>query len=312
MRAPSRLLPMTRSCGVGLAFVTALVSGTAIFVSSYAVRRFPGPTVFTTAKNLIAAILLGTLLAATTARRSPAGFTPPTAAAERLGLGVVGVAGGGIAFVLFFEGMSRTSSIDAAFIHKTLVVWVAIGAVAFLHERLGPLHLLAIAALLLGEAVLTEDLGSLVAESGELMILCATLLWSIEVLVAKRLLRTLSPLTVGTARIGIGMVVLLGWLASSGEVADLTGLSITQWGWALLTGTFLTAYVLTWCAALARAQAVDVTAVLVVGAVVTALLDTALKGAPLLPDLGGLALIAAGAALVRSAAHSGTGDPITR
>ncbi len=45
-----------------------------------------------------------------------------------------------------------------------------------------------------------------------------------------------------------------------------------QWRWILLTGLLLTAYVATWYAALARAQAVDVTAVLVFGAVVTALL----------------------------------------
>ncbi len=304
-----RLVPETRSWGVGLAFAAAMISGVAIFVNSHALPRFPGPTVYTTAKNLTATVLLGTLLAVSTARRSPAGLTSPSTRAERLGLGVVGVLGGGVAFVLFFEGMSRASSTDAAFIHKTLVIWVAIGAVVFLHERLGPWHLVAIAALLVGEAVLTEDLGSMVAEAGEVMILAATLLWSVEVLVAKRLLRTLSPLTVGTCRLGIGLVVLMGWLALSGDISTLTGLSARQWGWAVLTGTILTGYVLTWYSALARAQAVDVTAVLVLGAVVTALLDVVFEGSPLLPDLGGLLLIAAGAALMRVAVSAEKTDP---
>ena len=57
---------------------------------------------------------------------------------------------------------------------------------------------------------------------------------------------------------------------SRGAAADLLALTAAQWGWALLTGLLLTAYVATWYAALARAQAVDVTAVLVFGAVVTA------------------------------------------
>ena len=44
-------------------------------------------------------------------------------------------------------------------------------------------------------------------------------------------------------------------------------------------------------AALARAQAVDVTAVLVVASVITALLGAAVNGAPLAPQLGWLVLV---------------------
>ena len=52
----------------------------------------------------------------------------------------------------------------------------------------------------------------------------------------------------------------------------------------------------TWFAALARAQAVDVTAVLVFGAVVTAVLSRAADGVAF--DLGGVILITAGALIV--------------
>jgi hypothetical protein len=58
----------------------------------------------------------------------------------------------------------------------------------------------------------------------------------------------------------------------------------------------LTGYVATWYAALARAQAVDVTAVLVLAAIVTALLNAGYAGASL--DVLGLGLIAAGGALI--------------
>jgi hypothetical protein len=54
--------------------------------------------------------------------------------------------------------------------------------------------------------------------------------------------------------------------------------------------------VATWYAALARAQAVDVTAVLVIAAIVTALLNAGFEGAPV--DLAGLGLIGLGAGLV--------------
>jgi len=54
--------------------------------------------------------------------------------------------------------------------------------------------------------------------------------------------------------------------------------------------------VATWFAALARAQAVDVTAVLVFGAVITALLSRWADGVAF--DLGGVILITAGAILI--------------
>jgi drug/metabolite transporter (DMT)-like permease len=97
---------------------------------------------------------------------------------------------------------------------------------------------------------------------------------------------------------GIGSAVLVAWSALRGELGALLGLTAVQWGWVLLTGVVLAGYVGTWFAALARAQAVDVTAVLVVGAVVTTVLAAAVQGVPLVPQLGWLALVVAGGVLV--------------
>jgi uncharacterized membrane protein len=89
-------------------------------------------------------------------------------------------------------------------------------------------------------------------------------------------------------------------VAVSGKAGAFAALDAGQWQWILVTGLILTAYVATWYAALARAQAIDVTAVLVFGAVVTALLSGAADGAPV--DVTGTVLVAAGAALVAVAA----------
>jgi uncharacterized membrane protein len=97
---------------------------------------------------------------------------------------------------------------------------------------------------------------------------------------------------------GVGLVVLTGWLTATGQLSDLLGYSLTQWRWILLTGLLLTGYVTTWFAALSRAQAVDVTAVLVLGAVVTAVLNGLFRGVPLQPDLPGLALLVGGGIVV--------------
>jgi drug/metabolite transporter (DMT)-like permease len=136
--------------------------------------------------------------------------------------------------------------------------------------------------------------------AGEAMILAATLLWSVEVIVVKRLVVPLEPRTLAAARMALGTVVLVAWVAVSGRGSELLGLSASQWGWAVLTGALLTAYVATWYAALARAQAVDVTAVLVFGAVVTAVLAGAADGVAI--DGLGLVLIALGASVAAAAA----------
>jgi drug/metabolite transporter (DMT)-like permease len=147
-----------------------------------------------------------------------------------------------------------------------------------------------------GPAWLAGELGTLAFGAGEAMILAATLLWAIEVILVKRLLVALEPRTLAVARMGLGTVVLVGWLAVSGRGGDLLGLGGEQWGWAILTGLLLAAYVATWYAALARAQAVDVTAVLVVGAVVSATLAGVVDGTPVDP-LGAI-LVSVGAALI--------------
>lgn len=296
-------IPKTRLWGLALATATAVVSGFALFINGYGVRSWSGAgastAAYTTFKNLVAALFLG-IIAWAAARRSPAGSLRPKNASQWRRLGLIGVIGGGVPFLLFFEGLARASSGQAAFIHKTMLVWVALLAVPLLAERITTVHVAAMALLVAGQAALTgvSDLGF---GAGEAMILAATLLWAGEVIVAKRLLADVPAPTVAVARMGIGAVVLVAWTAITGGFASLGALTGTQWGWALVTGLVLTGYVATWYGALARAQAVDVTAVLVFGAVVTAALEVGIRGVAL-PSAAGLVMVTLGAALAAAAA----------
>ena len=293
----------TRATGVAIALVTAVVSGISVYVNSRGVSHFDDATVYTTAKNAVAGLLLVTLALPILLTR-PSGATRrarPGTRREWIGLLALACIGGSVPFVLFFEGLSRATATQAAFIHKTLVVWVAILAVGLLRERLGAPHLAAIALVVAGQAWLVGGgLGTVAFGAGEAMILAATLLWAVEVIVAKVLLGALDPRTLAAARMGLGTVVLIGWLGVSGRLGDLVALGSEQWVWAIATGLLLTAYVATWYAALARAQAVDVTAVLVFGAVVTAVVARVADGAAI--DPVGIALVTAGAALITVAA----------
>ena len=136
----------TRARGVALALCTAAISGVAIFVNGYGVKRFGDATVYTTAKNAIAGLVL-VLLAVAASRLPPGRNDParrPRARAQLPALLAVAAVGGSIPFVLFFEGLARASSTQAAFVHKTLVIWVALLAVPLLRERLSRAHYAAI------------------------------------------------------------------------------------------------------------------------------------------------------------------------
>ena len=125
------------------------------------------------------------------------------------GLLAVATIGGSVPFVLFFEGLARAEAPQAAFIHKTLVVWVALLAVPLLHERIGVPHVAAIALLVAGQAWLVGEVGTVTFGAGEAMILGATVLWACEVILVKRLLVAVSPRALAAARMGFGTVLLV-------------------------------------------------------------------------------------------------------
>jgi len=311
LERPASTTPATRSLrrnGVALALAAACVSGLAVFVNGEAVGRFPSPTTYTTAKNLIAGLLLVTVAAWSTARTPERRAEQFDIRGSAAGLTAVAVIGGAIPFVLFFEGLARASSTDAAFLHKTLVIWAAILATGVLRERIGWIHVAAIALLVGGHAALTGGLGSLRLGPGEVMILVATLCWAVELVLVKRLLRDVPTPVVAATRLAGGSAVLVAWLVVTSRVDELLGLGAAQWAWVAVTGTILATFVSLWFAALARAPVIDVTAILVVGAVITGVLGITVGHDPLDGRLPGWVLIALGAALVAGRAVSRPGD----
>ena len=292
----------SRAIGVGFALVAAVISGVAVFVNAKGVSHFDDATVYTTAKNAVAGGLLLALALPLLAgaSRSGTGTRRPRSRRSWLGLVALACIGGSAPFVLFFEGLSRATATQAAFIQKTLVIWVALLAVPLLRERIRPVHLAAIALVVGGQAWLAGDLGTIVFGGGETMILAATLMWAVEVILVKRLVEGIDPRMLAAGRMAIGVVILGAWVLVSGRMSGLVGLSAEQWQWAFLTGLLLTGYVGTWYAALAFAPAIDVTAVLVFGAVITAVLSGTIDGAAV--DVAGIALVTAGVALAGVAA----------
>jgi drug/metabolite transporter (DMT)-like permease len=293
--------------GVLLAFGTAAISGLSVYLNSFGVKLVSDAAVYTTAKNGVAAIVLVALAVAFGAGREARALD----SRNRLGLVAIAIIGGSIPFVLFFSGLAIATAPTAAFIQKTMFIWVALMAVPFLGERLGLVQIGALGTLLVGQALIAPPTG-MGWGAGETMIAAATLLWSVEVVVAKRLLTGISPQLLGASRMGLGLVILVGYLVVSGRLGGLAAISGEAWLWVLITGGLLAGYVATWFGALRLASATTVTSVLVLAAVVTGVLSALNKGvAPDPKVIAGYLLVIAGTALVAyltalrpSAAHA--------
>jgi drug/metabolite transporter (DMT)-like permease len=299
-------IPRTRAWGIAMALVTTVTSGFAVYLNAFGVRAWKdtgaSSATYTTMKNLVAALVLVVLAAAlsrTGWRDDPVREGSSPASRRRVGAGLVlvGIIGGAVPFLLFFEGLSRASTTQAALIHKSLVIWVALLAVPLLREKVRPVHVAAIALIVAGQVAMAGGISGLGFGVGELMIFGATLLWSLEVVVAKRLLHVVPALTTAVARMAIGSAVLVGFVVLSGGLGQLGALEVRHWLWAVATGAVLSLFVATWYLGLARAQAVDVTAVLVFAVVITSALEAGFSGGTL-PSPLGIGLVTAGVALV--------------
>ncbi len=291
--------------GLVFAGVTAAVSGVSVFVNSYGVRSVTSAAVYTTGKNLFAAVLL---VAFALVARSTRLFARPAPAESKrqaltgvwrlAALGYVAIIGGGVAFIMFFDGLARTAAVPAAFLHDTLVVWVTIIAWPALRERLSKWNVIAIAILVVGLVASSGGVGSLVVNSGNALILGATVLWGLETVVIKKTLAGSDPANLGVVRMVGGFAVLIAYLAITGQFGALLALDANALRWVILTGVLLGTYVASWMVALSRARAIDVTSILVSSAIVTAVLQAVVQHKNLQPEAWGLALIAAGSLAV--------------
>jgi drug/metabolite transporter (DMT)-like permease len=303
-------IPRTVGWGIALATATALISGVSVFANGLIVKEFADPVVLTGARNaLVGAVLLAILLGSGGAREIRELST------RRAGtLLLIAVIGGSIPFILFFTGLAQASGPGAAFIHKTLFVWVSILAVPFLGETLGLVQIAALGVLVVG-TLLVGPTGAMGPGPAELLILAATVLWAVEVVIARRLLSRegVSVRLAATSRMALGAVLILGFLAVSGRLGGVAALTGTQWLMIAGTGVLLFGYVTTWYAALQRAPAALVSSILVGGAVVTAGLAVVRTGTVPAPSVeAGLLLLAVGVVMAIAAgrrAAPATADP---
>ena len=287
-------MKLSQQRGIMLALGAAIVSGISIYVNKFGVAQVSNPFIYTTVKNSVVVVGLLAAVGLLTSWKELRGLTPAQWLAW-IGLGVIG---GGIPFLLFFQGLSTASAASASLIQKTLFLWVALLAVPLLRERLGLWQVFGLAVLALGQFLLQPLTHWSGWGSGETLILLATWLWAIETILAKKVLGWMSPHTAALGRMGIGAMVMWGFLAFTGRAGTVFTLNGTQWFWIVITAVFLMAYVWTWYGALKAAPATLVTSVLTIGAIITILLSAVLdQHTATVPQIIAMTLLVLGAAL---------------
>lgn len=281
--------------GVLLVLATAIVSGVATFVNTYAVQG-TGSDAFVTMRNVVVALLLVPFAVVVgRASRTPLGRR------DWARLVAIGLIGGAIPFLLFFHGLAIAAQAGAgttaSFLYRTLFLMATVLGVVVLGERFRRRVALA-AALLLGGNLLLLSLASPVLSDGDAYVLAATALWAVEYTVSKRTLRDLPSGTVALGRMGFGAVFLSAYLLLTAQAGTIATFTSAEWQWVAVSALLLTAFVATWYAGLRRVDLGVATSVLVLGYPVTWLLSVVVRSSAFTPaEALGAAVVAAGVVL---------------
>src|SRR3990167_5955878 len=260
------------SKGITLVFGTAIISGFAIFINSFGVKGF-NPYLYAFLRNILVALFLVGLIFGI--KEFPC--LKKLKKKDWLLLAIIGLIGGSIPFLLFFKGLSLTTAASGSFVHKTMFIYVAILAGGFLKEKLPSRLLIAGALLLIGNLYFLKFLPSGV-QTGDLLVLAATLFWAVENTISKYALRTLSPRIVAFGRMGIGSVFIAAFLLFTGGFGAVSTLTSLHWQWVLISAVILFGYVTTWYTGLKYINVSTATIILLLGSPITSLLAFMFQG----------------------------------
>ncbi len=258
--------------GYYLVLATALVSGISIFLNKWAVEGL-NPYIFTWSKNILVAIFMFSLILLLREWREMKALKARNWAL----LAIIGFVGGSIPFLMFFKGLQMTSAANAAFIHKTMFIYVAVLAAVFLKERLNLAFFAGALLLLAGNYLLLKyAFGGF--DAGSALVFGATLFWAAENTLSKYVLREVNSRIVAFGRMFFGSLFILAFLVATGNIADIASITLPQVKWILFTSILLLLYVATWYEGLRTVPVSVATCILLLGSVITTSLQFAFLG----------------------------------
>ena len=232
--------------GTLLVICTAIISGFAIPVNKFLIIGLD-PAVFTAIRAIIIAVGFFVLASF----QSKFNYKKFKKVPWKYLL-AIGFVGGGLAFLLYFTGLKLTTSGRAAFLHKTLPLYVVILAFLFLKEKITRKQIVAICLMFLGTLLLYEskikptELWSN-PSFGDLLVIIATFCWAVENVIAKAaMIKGESNFVVTFARMFFGAIFLFAAVMLLNKFDELLTLTPEQVGKLLISASILFGYVLTW------------------------------------------------------------------
>ncbi|OGG01926.1 hypothetical protein A2Z33_01665 [Candidatus Gottesmanbacteria bacterium RBG_16_52_11] len=274
-----------------LALLAAVISGISIYVNSLFVSG-ADPLAFVLVRNaLVAALLFAGILVF----RGLPYFRLPLSDWKKLI--VVGIVGGGIPFVLFFTGLRETGGVAGNIINKSLFLWVTMLAYISLKEKPKPAALAALAFLAAGTFA-GSGIMDLKPGRGLFMVLAATMIWSVEYILAKRTLKTVPVTLLAFGRMLFGLPVLVVWSAFRGTLTAPVGIMPQFLLPVALSGFLLALFMVSWYGALRRSPAYLVSGLLTVSPAVSVFAAAGFSGKPVTGNFWSIGLLAAGAILI--------------
>jgi len=283
--------------GLLLILLAGLISGFSIFINGFGVKEFDS-SLFTFLKNVTVAIFLFSIILIA------GNFSKLKSLKKKhwIQLIIIGFIGGSIPFLLFFKGLQMTSGTTSAFIQKTLFIFVSVFALMFLKEKINKSFLIGASLILTGTYFMIKPNFSF--SIGHILILIATIFWAIEVTFAKHVLKEVSGTMVGFGRMFFGSLFILIFLLFTGKISLTRLINSQQIGWIVLTSVFLFLYVFSFYNGLKRVKVSIATAIISIGAPITATLNFIFQGKSItLNQSIGIFLIIIGIVLVTWFAH---------
>lgn len=261
-------MSQTLKKGIQFALLAATISGFSIFYNKIVLVKGVDPLILNIVKNGGVAFILSLFLLNSKTNRM---LLQKSVRKNFPKLLLIGVLGGSIPFLFFFEGLKLTTAINAAIIQKSLFIWVALLAIPLLKERLSKWHVIGY-ILILYSNLFIGGFSGLNFKTGEILILFATFFWTAEALLAKKYLKEIDALVLTWGRMFFGSLMLIVFALVQNKILLLTQLKAEYMLPLLGSIGFLTFYSVFYFKALSKAPATLVTATLILSTPITNIL----------------------------------------
>lgn len=253
--------------GIFFAFITSLISGVSIFYNKLVLTQGMDPLILNIIKNGGVAFIFSLLILAKPQRQIIAKLP----ISGWLKLFIIGIIGGSLPFILYFEGLRLISPTNANLIHKTMFLWVAAIAIPFLGERLNSLQIIGYLLVVVSNFFIGGFTG-FTWDRGEMLIFLATILWSLENIIIKITLKDINYKIMAWGRMFLGSLILISVALIQNKLILFLSLPFSTL--LLIAGSILllSLYVINWLKALQKAPVTLITSVLILATPITNIL----------------------------------------